>query len=345
MPIGAAAGVGAAASIGGGILGRKAQKKAIKKSINAQKDVAATNNALAMWNYGQNAARLDPFSNNGLRAGNALNEILLGPQSNGVGMGSSISLADAEDQWAQGALGALGSEVETSIWKKAAGISDPSEKLAAIQPYLKARDNQVLSGYISGTPRPVAGMTLPGGHVVQDVLQPATDGTTPPAGGNALSAWDQFKQGSMYQGRLQQGLNAVDSMYAARGANDSGAARLALQERGQLFASNELGNWMNMLANQQGVGMGAASALAGVGQNLVSNVTANNNNAANAVSNGALANGQATANMWSSIGQGVGQIAGALGSSYGGGGASSPSYGFTGYTSTGPAPSWYQGIG
>ena len=50
---------------------------------------------------------------------------------------------------------------------------------------------------------------------------------------------------------------------------------------------------------------------------MVGQVTANNNSAASVAANAALAKGSATTGMYGSIAQGVGQIAGALGSSYG----------------------------
>lgn len=389
MPVGAAVGAGAA-SIGGSILGASSSKKATKKAIEAQKDLAAQNNALAQWNFGQTSARLDPYSNNGLRASNVLTEILLGPSGSGgggggggAGSGPSISLAEAQDSWATNALAALGSEVKGDIWAKVAGISDPSAKLDAIRPLLKTRDNQVLNGFLSGNPMPTVGMVLPGGRVI-------TDGTAPPAGtpgtpgtpavdprtgprptfdrdtetrdqwlaeleawregapattgtsgtgtaapGSALGAWDTFRNSTNYQWRLSEGNRALNQGYAANGALDSGAARIALQERGQQFASNELANWMNMLAGQQGMGMSAASALAGVGQNLVTNVSNNNAGAASAISNGALMNGNTNANMWAGIAGGLGQMAGAYGSSYGAPSAAA------GYTMPPPPPGLY----
>mgnify|MGYP003580867714 CR=1 FL=1 len=92
----------------------------------------------------------------------------------------------------------------------------------------------------------------------------------------------------------------------------------ALQEHGQVFASNELGNWMNALANQQGVGLSAANAMAGVGTNYVNQISANNNNMGSAQANSALAQAAANQGMWGNIAQGVGMFAGALGSGYGG---------------------------
>lgn len=138
----------------------------------------------------------------------------------------------------------------------------------------------------------------------------ATGGATAPSG--ALSAYDQFKKSINYTGRLAEGQNALDSQWAAHGGLDSGAASKAAIKYGQNFASNELSNYMNLLAGQQAMGLSAAGAVAGVGTSYAGNVASQNTSAANAAANAALANGQAQAGMWGSIGQGAGQIGGAL---------------------------------
>lgn len=132
------------------------------------------------------------------------------------------------------------------------------------------------------------------------------------SGGSALSAWDQFREGTNYQWRFNQGLEALNSSYAAGGMFESGAADKARIEYGQNFASNELANYMNLLAGQQAMGLSAAGAVAGVSTTYAGNVAAQNTNAANAAANAALMQGQAAANQWGSVGTAAGQIGGAL---------------------------------
>nr|MBF6602758.1 hypothetical protein [Sphingorhabdus sp.] len=55
-------------------------------------------------------------------------------------------------------------------------------------------------------------------------------------------------------------------------------------------------------------------AIAGVGQNYVNNVTANNNSAATVAANAALMKGQAKTDMYGGIANGLGKF---LGSSFG----------------------------
>jgi hypothetical protein len=83
-------------------------------------------------------------------------------------------------------------------------------------------------------------------------------------------AFDRFRNSTGYQFRLNEGLDATRSAYAGIGGLQSGAALRGINEYGQNFASNEFGNYLNALSNQQAVGAGAASSAAGVSQNFAS---------------------------------------------------------------------------
>jgi hypothetical protein len=141
---------------------------------------------------------------------------------------------------------------------------------------------------------------------------PATPAT--PSNGHtpAANAFDNFRNSTNYQFRFGQGLDALDKGAAEKGSLDSGAARKAEMEYGQNFASNELSTYMDRLYQQETLGMSASSALAGVGQNLVGQVSANNNNGAAAAGNAALASGAATANMWNGVANSVGNAGGMI---------------------------------
>lgn len=320
-----AAGIGAAGSALGGVMGGKGAKKAAKVAAKSQEKVASMNNALVQGMYNSNAARLDPYIQGGSRAGNVLMELLLGPSGSGAGGGAGGGggsvINPMASQWGsiQGYLTddidqnfdpAAISFIQQNMAHLPQGYGGPTLEQIQRMPDRQAEAalNQLGSAIASNIPAPTQGATNQQG-------QPTS----------ALSAWDQFRNGTNYQWRLGEGQKAINQGFAGAGALDSGATRLALQEHGQNFASNELGNWMNMLAGQQGVGLQAGGALAGVGMQATNAQMANNQNAANAQSNQALINGQANQNMWGTIGQGIGQIAGAWGSSYGqpaGGGGS-----------------------
>lgn len=108
----------------------------------------------------------------------------------------------------------------------------------------------------------------------------------------AQNAFGNFIQNSDYGFKFGQGSNALNSGYAAQGTLQSGAAMKGLEGFRQNLQAGYRGEFMNALGNQQGLGLGAASAQAGVGQNYVNTISANNNNAADALSNAALIKGQ-----------------------------------------------------
>jgi hypothetical protein len=169
-----------------------------------------------------------------------------------------------------------------------------------------------------------AGQTAQTAQPAATTPAPTTSGTpTPGSTQGALSAWDQFRNGTNYQWRYDQGLKATEGAYATKGALDSGAAEKAKITFGQNFASNELSNYMNLLAGQQNVGLSAGNAIMGVSTSAANAIAGQNTNAGNVAANAALTSGQANANMWGTVGQTAGQLGGAL-FQYGMGGLNHP---------------------
>lgn len=116
--------------------------------------------------------------------------------------------------------------------------------------------------------------------------------TDPRQGGNALSpqsGFDTFRNSTGYQFRVNEGMNSLGANWLARGLGKSGAAAKSAMTFGQNIASDEFGNYLGQLANQQGVGLSAGSALAGVGTNYANTISANNNNQASMLGNAAIA--------------------------------------------------------
>jgi hypothetical protein len=141
---------------------------------------------------------------------------------------------------------------------------------------------------------------------------PATAAQPNPQGG-----FRGYIANSDYAFNLGEGMNALNHGYAARGGLESGAAMKAMERFRQDLQRGYRGEYMDRLFQQQGIGLSGASALAGVGQGFVNNVTNNNNNAASVTANAALARGNATAGLWGNIAGGVQNFANSLGSSYG----------------------------
>jgi len=137
---------------------------------------------------------------------------------------------------------------------------------------------------------------------VPSALQAATrlSGPTPPAPGNVAGDWEfvspqafgQYIQNSDYGFQFGTGSNALNSGLATGGTLQSGAAMKDLERFRQNLQAGYRNEFAGGVANQQALGLGAASAQAGVGQNYTNTVTANNTNAANALSNAALIRGQ-----------------------------------------------------
>jgi hypothetical protein len=132
-------------------------------------------------------------------------------------------------------------------------------------------------------------------------------------------AYDTWRNATGYQDQFAEGQRAVTGALGNRGLLDSGAAQKALTRYGQGVANQSFGQYYNMLAGQQAVGLTGASAQAGVGQNFASSVSNNNIYSANAQGNAALTNANSINGILQS-GLSAYALSRGLGSSYGGAG-------------------------
>lgn len=131
----------------------------------------------------------------------------------------------------------------------------------------------------------------------------------------ANQAFDTFRNSTGYDWRLKQGMNALNSGYAGAGTIKSGAAIKGAIDYGQGMASQEFGNYLNALGNQQGIGLQAGSSAAGVSQNVANSLgNIYQQNGANQA-NASLARASALGNGISGIANIAGSI---LAPSYGG---------------------------
>ena len=271
----------------GSAISNKNSNKAVTQAANSQQQVASENNALTRDIYNQNRGILDPYVSRGNQAGGAINALLgLTPEMSGGG---------GATQQFPGQTNAL------------AGFAGQSPAYGALSPYMMNEQGmmqgdgpQYMTNQQYGQPVPQVGQ--------------APQGTV-----NALSPYQQafqnYQNSTGYQFRVGEGLNAINSGYAARGQLQSGAAQKALLAYNQNMASGEFGNYMNLLGGQQNVGLSAGNALAGVGTNYANTVSSNNQNAADALSNSALVRSQNNNAMWSNFGSLAGNALGY--SSYG----------------------------
>lgn len=109
----------------------------------------------------------------------------------------------------------------------------------------------------------------------------------------ATKAFDNYRSGTGYDFRLSEGTKAMTAALGRGSMLESGAAAKAALKYGQNTASDEFQRYISNLTQQQNLGVAAASAQAGVGNTLVNNVTANNNNAAAGAASAALNTGNA----------------------------------------------------
>lgn len=268
--MGLASAIGGALAVGGAIIGGKSQNKAAKKAAQTSAENNAQNVALQREIYGKNQQALSPFMQRGNAAGDAINALL--------GLGGSQP-AQQQQQVMPNAL----SQFRDSRFGGFRGLD-------ALGAGYGIADGQAGLG---GPAMINAGPAAQTGNVTTSAL------------GAQNAAFDNFRNSTGYQFRLGEGMNALNSGYAGAGVLQSGDAMRSAVEYGQNFASGEFGNYMNLLANQQGVGLSGASALAGVGQNYANNVTAMNTQNANNQANAALARTNPFANALGMIGGGL----------------------------------------
>lgn len=297
MPIGAVVGA-TAVGVGGSVLGANAQKKAANKAADTSLQVAETNNALQRDIYGQNQSALSPYMQRGNAAGDQINALL--------GLQTATPTPTA--------TGTPGGPDYAAYVNANSDISKEWQRIQNEGRFTNQADfgkfHYNTWGQGENRSLPTSGNTGYGGGWSAG---PAGSPNTTPAA-NAQAAFDTFRNSTGYQFRLGQGTDAINTGYAANGLLQSGAAQKALTRYGQDYASGEFGNYIGHLANQQGVGLGGASALAGVGQNYANSVSANNNSAGTAAANAALIKGNANANMYGSIAGSIGNV---FGSSFG----------------------------
>jgi hypothetical protein len=310
-----AAGAVAAGTIGGAVISSSAQKKAAKQANAAQQQATDAQLQLGRENinfqqgiYNQNRALLSPFVDRGNVAGQSINALL------------GLPAAQATPQPAQSyAQSYSPGQPTNSMW----------DAYLSANPDVAAESRRVTADGEFSSPEDYAawhyqhygqneGRQLPQPQTAPVAAQePVATTTTAQQPLDAAGAFNNFANSAGMQFQLQQGENAINNGYAAKGQLQSGAALKGLQNYGQQTAlNNYFLPYLGLLGGQQATGAQAGSAIAGVGSNFgntVSNIYGQQGNAiqsgANAASNAALLKGQANSNMWSGIASGLGTFA------------------------------------
>lgn len=286
MAIGTLAAIGLGLGAIGSIASSSAQKSAANKASQVAQDTATGNNALAMNIYGQNKEALAPFMQRGNVAGGYLNAMLGLP-------GATNNAASYNMNGEQG------------YPTQQPGQASPYSEDSMFSP------NQYGGEYGMGG-GDYRGQALGGGRFNQRFAPTAQGQQGQPQGPQGVSmndaqgAFGNYIKNSDYGFQFATGANQVNSGYAGGGSLKSGAAMKALEDYRQNLQTGYRSEYMNMLGNQQGVGLSGANALAGVSTNYGNTVAANNNSAGTAAANAALAKGN------SGFGNALGGIGGAL---------------------------------
>lgn len=281
-----AAGISAAASVGGALLSKSSSDKASDKATAASTANTASNNALAREIYGQNLQNLSPFMSRGNAAGDAINALLGLPGAPQQQQMPPMIGMNALAPWGQAGMNPQGSYAGSEF--AANDLWHPAGTLRRLG----------FNNMQFGQPVPVQGaVTTPA---------PQATGTNPYG-----DAFQNFLNSTGFKFQMDQGNKAVNQGYAARGILQSGAAQKALQDRGQQTAlNNYFLPYMNLLGQQQGVGLSGASAVAGVGQNYAGTVTANNNMNTQVALDALAAKNAANQQLYGGIGGAIGNLAG-----------------------------------
>lgn len=259
MAIGTLAAIGIAGAVGGSILGSRSQAKAAKKAGRIAQNTATENNTLAREFYGKNEGYLSPYIQSGQAANGLLNDFI------GIQQPQQAVQPQMQAQFSPQSFGGQGF----------AGQQYGYEGLDGAQ----------------GAPNAFGGFA---GGFGGGVPQGAPQGQVQPNAASQFNSGDAFRRyiaNSDYGFQLGEGMNRVNSGYAGNGTLQSGAAVRGAEDYRQNLQTGYRGEFANLLGNQQGVGLSAGSALAGVGQNFVNTISANNNSAGTAAANAALTKG------------------------------------------------------
>lgn len=284
--------IAGAGAVGAAAIGAKGASNAAKSSQQASEQATA----FQRETRDMNMAALAPWQSSGLRANNQINALLglgVAPTNNAAAM--AIPQMGGID-WAgyvQGNPDALAN------WNAINGTSSGARfggDMGAFGQFHYQDD---------GARRDLTPFQRAGGMTNGPTAQGAQSA--------AEDAFNMFRNSTGYQFRLNQGMNALNSGYAGRGAIKSGAAMKAINDYGQGMASQEFGNYMGLLQNQAGMGLSATNAQAGVASNAANNMgniaMQNGANQANA----ALVRAQNTGQLVNSLATIGGGIAGQMG--------------------------------
>jgi cellobiose-specific phosphotransferase system component IIB len=214
-PVVIAAGIGAAAGIGGAMLSSSAQKKAANKASDTALKTASQNNALQKEIYTQNYNLLAPFVNRGNQAGDAINSLLLSPNQNNAAFQNYLNSTGYQFQLDQGSKA-----LQQGAMARGALQSGAASK--ALQTYGQNTATSFFKDYL-GLLANQQGVGLSGGSAVAGVGQNY---------GNSVSANNNLAGSAAANAHLAAG-NAQAGIYGNIAGGISGVANALASSYGQ----------------------------------------------------------------------------------------------------------------
>jgi len=276
----------ATAVAGGAILGAYVTSQSADKAADATGDAAAASNATQRYMYDTTRADYAPYRATG---NSALNRLA-----------SMYGLEQYQDPATSGQY-----SPESTLVENRGGVPSVNARLYATDPVYKAAWDATLAKHTQ---------TFGGGYstksnfgALEYDLKSAIESN--PAylsrdsqqgqqqGAQGQNDWSSFFDSPDYQFALEEGNRSVNQGLAARGMSNSGAAMKELTRYGQGMASQQLGNYTNRLA-----------ALAGIGQSATGSVANAGMNAANNISQGQMAAGDARASAYQQRGSAINNV-------------------------------------
>jgi hypothetical protein len=345
-PVVAAAGIAAAATVGGAVLGNKAQKKASKSAAAAQSEATQAeleaqklNAGLYRDVYNSNLNVLSPYNELGYSAASARNALLglgAGPAYKApapLGSGATGAATDASgagtpalaqqfntipiEGATENALNFITGELGPNRRGKLAQFQgDPQAKLDYAVSLAHSGERGRYQNFIAQNPLTRQEAIPQAAPTPADPATPATPAATPQQ--DYGNAFQNYLDSTGYQFQLGEGLKGLS--FAKRlGSLDSGDTIKSAITYNQNMGKSYFNDYLGQLGQQQGLGLGAASAIAGQGSQYAANMANSNNASGNALANGAisrgnmaLANGANSANMWGNIASGIGTAVGSI---------------------------------
>lgn len=244
------AGAGTAVS---GIAGANAQKNAAKTAAAATTQAADKSAEVIRSNYQDSANALAPWQSQGLQANALINSAL------GLSPSQPAQSYQQQPQTYNALMPANDAGYQPYPGYQFNGRGGMTEDYSYLTPNASG---DMGGGW--GMPGTVTGYG--GGTFNPDGTQVTTGMGGAPV--NPQSALDTYLNSTGYKFQFDQGMNALNSGFAANGLLKSGSAAKSALKYGQGVAQQGFGQWLGALGNQQSLGANAASAQAGVSQNM-----------------------------------------------------------------------------